>query len=99
MIGRSKTFVAGKAQACDERDRLVMTMRNADAQPPSTKAASTLARQIAGGPGLIDENERPWIEIELLGEPLPALLQNVRALLLLGVRGLLWNGPPLRPAL
>ena len=85
LLGREPA----KAQSGDERDRFVMAVRNANAQPSPASAAPALARQIAGGPGLIDENELPWIEIELLGEPLPALLQNARALLLLGVRGLL----------
>ena len=91
MIGRSKTFAAveaGKADAGDERDRLVMAVRNRGAQPSPSPAASAFARQIGGSAGLIDENEFQRIEVGLPGEPVPALLQNVRALLLLGVRGL-----------
>jgi hypothetical protein len=46
------------------------------------------ARQVGGSPSLVDEDEFQRIEVGLPGEPVPALLQNVRALLLLGVRGL-----------
>ena len=79
---------AGKADAGDERDRLVMAMRNGGAQPSSAPATSAFARQIGGSPSLVDEDEFQRIEVGLPGEPVPALLQNVRALLLLGVRGL-----------
>ncbi len=79
---------AAKAKAGDERDRLVVAVRNGGAQLSTASAASAFARQICGGPGLIDEHQLRRIEIELSGEPLPALFQDVRALLLLGVRGL-----------
>ena len=54
----------------------------------SSPAASAFARQIGGSPGLIDENESRRIEVGLPGEPVPALLQDVRVLLLLGVYSL-----------
>ena len=79
---------AAKAQAGDERDRLVMAVRNGGAQPSPAPTTSAFARQIGGGAGLVDEDELRRIEIELAREPVPALLQNVRALLLLGMRGL-----------
>ena len=47
-----------------------------------------LSSEIGGSAGLVDEDEFGGIKIELGGEPVPALLQNVRAPLLLGVRGL-----------
>ena len=75
-----------------------MAMRDGGPQSPSAPAAPMLSREIGGSAGLVDEDEFGGIKIELAGEPVPALLQNVRALLLLGVRGLLWNGPPLLPA-
>ncbi len=78
----------GKAKAGDERDRLVMAVRNGGAQSPPASAASAFASQIRGRPGLVDEHELRRIEIELPGEPVPALIHNVRALLLIGVRGL-----------
>jgi hypothetical protein len=34
--------------------------------------------EIGGRAGLVDEDEFGWIKIELAGEPVPALLQNVR---------------------
>jgi hypothetical protein len=60
---------SAKAQSGDERDGFVMAVRDADAQPSPASAAPAFPRQIGGGPGLIDENELPRIEIELLGEP------------------------------
>ena len=84
-LGRDQ---AGKTDAGDERDRLVMAVRNRGAQASSSPAASIFARQIGGSAGLVDENESQRIEVGLPGEPLPALPQNVGALLLLGVRGL-----------
>ncbi len=99
---------AAKAQAGDERNRHVMAVRNGGAQPSAVRnggaqpsaapTASAFARHIRRGPGLLDEHQAGRIEIELPGEPVAALSHNVRALLLLGVRGLLWNGPPLLPA-
>jgi hypothetical protein len=44
--------------------------------------------EIGGSAGLIDEDEFGGIKIELGGEPVPALLQNVWTPLLLGVRAL-----------
>ena len=61
---------------------------NRGAQTSPSPAASVFARQIGGSAGLIDKNEFQRIEVCLPGEPVPALPQNVRALLLLGVRGL-----------
>ena len=65
-----------------------MAVRDANAQPSPSPAASPFAREIGGSAGLIDENEFCWIEIELGGEPFLALLQDVRALLLFCMRGL-----------
>ena len=79
---------AGKAQAGDQRDGLVVAVGNADAQPSPSSAASAFARQIGGSPRFIDENEFSRIEVELRPKPFLALLQDVRALLLLGMRGL-----------
>ena len=85
---------ATKAQARDECDCFIMAMRDANAQPSSSPAASAFAREIGGSASLVDEDEFCGIEIELCGEPIPALLQNVRALLLFGVRGLFLNVIP-----
>jgi hypothetical protein len=75
-------------EAGDERDRLVVTARNGGAQSSTASAASAFARQICERPGFVDEQQLRRIEIQLPGEPLPALFQDFRALLLLGVRGL-----------
>jgi hypothetical protein len=89
---------AAKAQAGDQPNRLVMAVRNGGAQPSAAPTASAFARHIRRSPGLLDEHQAGRIEIELPGKPVAALSHNVRVLLLLGVRGLLWNGPPLLPA-
>jgi hypothetical protein len=75
-----------KAQSGNEGDCLVMPVREGGPQAPSAPAASMRSSEIGGSAGLIDEDEFRGIKIELGGEPVPALLQNVRAPLLLGVR-------------
>src|SRR5271157_102754 len=77
-----------KAQTGNEGDRLVMAVRDGGPQSPSAPAASMPSSEIGGSAGLVDEDEFRGIKIELGGEPVPALHQNVRAPLLLGVRGL-----------
>jgi hypothetical protein len=52
--------------------------------------------ETGGSAGLVDEDEFRGIKIELGGEPVPALLQNVRAPLLLGVHSLFLNVTPWR---
>ena len=83
-----------QADAGDERDRLVMAVRHAGAQPSAAPAATAFARQIGRCAGLVYEDELLWIEIELSGEPFPASLQHVRALLLGRVRALFLNVMP-----
>ena len=85
---------ATKEQASDERDCFIMAMRDANPQPLSSPAAPAFAREIGGSASLVDEDEFCGIEIGLSGEPIPALFQNVRALLLFGVRGLFLNVIP-----
>lgn len=65
-----------------------MAMGDADTQ--SLAAAATAVRSGHAGrcPGLIDKDETLGIEIELLLEPGPAALQDIRPILLAGVRGL-----------
>ena len=50
--------------------------------------------QSLGSNSLVYEDELLWIEIELSGEPFPASLQHVRALLLGRVRALFLNVMP-----
>jgi transposase len=90
---------ATKAQPRDQRDRLVVAVRHCGAQPSSAPATSGFSGQIGRGAGLIDEDKSRRVEIGLSLEPFEAALQHVRTLLLGGVRALLWNGPPLLPAL
>ena len=75
-----------------------MAVGNADPQPSPASASPAFARQIGGSPGFVNENKFCRLQIELRPKPSLTLLQNIRALLLRGVRGLLWNGPPLPPA-
>ena len=68
-----------------------MAVGNADPQPSPSPASSALARQIGGNPGFVDENKFPRIEVELRPKPFLTLLQNIRALLLRGVRRFFLN--------
>ena len=75
-----------------------MSVRHAS---PATLAALRSASQ----PGhlrrqsrLVDEHELRRVEIELAIEPDQGALQDVWAVLLQCMRGLLWDGPPLPPA-
>ncbi len=61
-------------------------MRDADAQPLSPRRATVLARHSGGGPGLVEEDQTGGIEIWLTLEPGVALLQDIGAILLGGVR-------------
>ena len=68
-----------------------MAVGNADPQPSPSPTAPAFARQIGGSPGFIDEDKLSRIEIELRPKPFLALLQDVGALLLLGMRGFFLN--------
>ncbi len=76
-----------------------MAVRHSGAQPSPSLAAAGFSRQIGRGAGLIDEDKFRRVEIGLPLKPFEAALQNVWTLLLCGMRTLLWNGPPLLPAL
>ena len=65
-----------------------MSVWNGCAQPFAARRPPACARHVGGGPGLIDEDELLRIEIELTVEPVFAPFQDVRPLLLGGVRGL-----------
>ena len=65
-----------------------MAVGSADPKPSPSPAASAFARQIGRRSRFVDENEFPRVQIELRPKPRLALLQDVRALLLLSVRGL-----------
>jgi hypothetical protein len=68
-----------------------MAVGNADPQPSPSPTAPAFACQIGGSPGFIDEDKLSRIEIELPTKPFLALLQDVGALLLLGMRGFFLN--------
>src|SRR5208337_2844192 len=85
---------ARETQTGDERDGLIMAVGNADAQPTPSPATPAFARQICGSAGLINENTPSRIEVELPPKPPLALLQYVRALLLLGMRGFFFKRDP-----
>lgn len=75
LVERLLRHQARKAQAGDERDSLVMAVRNSDAQPSTPSASSAFARQIGG-------RLFPRIEVELPGKPVMVLHQDDRAQLL-----------------
>ena len=79
---------AAKAQAGNQRNRLIVAVWNGGAQPSAAPRAAAGARHIRRRAGLVDEHQAGRIEIELPGKPIAALFQNVRALLLRGVRRL-----------
>jgi len=68
-----------------------MAVGNADAQPSPSPAASAFARQVGGSPGFVNKNKFSGIQVELCAKPLLALLQNIRALLFLGMRSFFLN--------
>jgi hypothetical protein len=63
-------------------------MREAHPQPLAFPAAPVTAGHVGGGPGLVDEDEAFGLEVDLAVEPMPALSQNVGAVLLDRVPGL-----------
>jgi hypothetical protein len=59
-----------------------MTVRNAGPEPLASWIAAPTPNQVGRCPGLVDEHQTIRIEIELGIEPVPAPLQDVRAVLL-----------------
>jgi hypothetical protein len=87
---------AGDPQPGQEGCRLPMTVRNAGPEPLASWSAATTPGHVGRCPGLVDEHQTIRIEIELSIEPVPAPLQDVRAVLLGRVRGLFLNVRPQR---
>src|SRR6201987_3673312 len=79
---------AAEPQARDEGRRFPMAVRDESPQPLAPQGAPSRARHVGGRPGLVDEDELFQIEMELAVPPGFARLQDVRPLLLAGVRGL-----------
>jgi hypothetical protein len=75
-------------QAGDEGGGLPVAMRDGGAQPLTSGRAAPQAGHFGGGPGLVDEHQPGRIEVELGVEPGFATLQDVRPLLLGGMRSL-----------
>ena len=65
-----------------------MTVRHADTQALTARRTAMGAGHVGLGPGLIDEDEPGRLEVGLAVEPGLAPLQDVRAVLLAGVRRL-----------
>ena len=87
---------AGRAQSGDEGRRFPMSMRYAHAQSLTACAAAKAARHIGRCPGFVDEDEAFGVKIELTVEPVLPPLQDVRPILLGGVRGLFFHVIPCR---
>ncbi len=87
---------AVEAEAGDERRRLRVAVRDGGPAAFALGAAPAQAGHLGGRTGLVDEDELRRVELGLELEPDLAALDYVRTLLLTGVGGLLWNGPPLR---
>ena len=68
-----------------------MAVGNADPQSSPSPTAPAFARQIGGSPGFVNEDKLSRVEIELRPKPFLAPLQDVGALLLLGMRGFFLN--------
>jgi transposase len=73
-----------------------MAVREAHPQPLAFPTTAIAADHVRGGPGLINEDEALRIEIELAVEPLLALLQDVRTVLLDRVTSLFLRVIPTR---
>ena len=69
-------------------------MREAHPQTLALTAAAMGSGHVCRRPGLIDEDKSRRIEIELPAEPVPALPQDVRAILFDGVVGLFFRVMP-----
>ena len=76
---------APQGERTDERCCFPMTMGHSDPEPLAPRASAMTARHVGGGPGLVDEHEALWREIELPLEPVPAASQDVGAVLFRGM--------------
>ena len=65
-----------------------MAVREAHPQALAFGAPPVTAGHVGGGPGLVDEDEAFGFEVDLTVEPVPALSQDVGAVLLDRVPGL-----------
>ena len=70
------------AQGSEEGHRLPMTIRRLGFEPSAPDAPSPQGRHIGLGPGLIDENKPPGIDLPLIGFPARPLAGDIRPVLL-----------------
>ena len=77
-----------KAQTVNEGDRLVMAVRDGGPQSPSVPAASMRASETVEAPVSPTKTSLAGLRSSWRANQVPALLQNIRASLLLGMRGL-----------
>lgn len=85
---------AGRAQTAHESCRFSMSMGYTHAQSLTSRAAAADARHIGRCPSFVDEDEALGGKIELAIEPVLPALQDVRPILLCGVRGLFFHEIP-----
>ena len=65
-----------------------MSVRHAHAQTLAARTAAIAPGHVGAGPAFIDEHQPVGVEVDLSLEPRPALLQDIRAVLLGGMRRL-----------
>jgi hypothetical protein len=71
-----------------------MAMREAHPQTLALAAAAMGSGHVRRRPGLVDKDKACRIEIELPAKPVPALPQDVRAILFDGMAGLFFRVMP-----
>ncbi len=76
------------AQSRDQRGGLAVAVREAHPQALALGTAAMAASHVGRGPGLVDEHQALGFEVDLLLKPVPALLQDVGAILLDSVASL-----------
>src|SRR5579863_2330053 len=96
-IDDERSHDATVAQACDEGRGLPVSVRGAHAQPLASEAASVAARHVGAGPAFVHEYQSVGIEVDLLLQPGRSPAQDVRAILLGGMRRLFLRVSPRRP--
>lgn len=76
---------ASQGQRTDEGRCFPMAMGHSNPEPLALRAPAVAARHVGGSPGLVNEHEALWYEIELSLEPVPATPQDVGTVLLRGM--------------
>ena len=76
-----------------------MAVRDLVDEPLALWSPAAQAGHVGLGPGLVDEDETSRVDEALIGAPARAMAADVAAVLFARDEGLLWNGPPLLPAM